>query len=86
MPKLPVAQVTWKPLPSLKVGAAAWIYAGGAHNTVYSQSVTTSMLEMYASMANTEYVIIDAATRLRDFRRELCWNDAAYLVNTGVRP
>ena len=86
MPKLPVAQVTWKPKPSLKTGAAAWIYAGGAHHTVYSQAVTTRILEMYASMAGMETVIIDGNTDLRSFRRELKWNDAAYTVNGGIRP
>jgi L-arabinose isomerase len=30
LPKLPVARVVWKPKPSLKVAAAAWIFAGGA--------------------------------------------------------
>ena len=31
LPKLPVARAVWLPKPSLKVAAAAWIYAGGAH-------------------------------------------------------
>ena len=85
MPKLPVAQVMWKPKPSLKIGAAAWIYAGGAHHTVYSQGVTVRMLEHYASMAGMEAVIIDDSTRLRDFKNELRWNEAAYNVNDGIQ-
>ena len=39
MPALPVARVVWKPLPTLKDAAAAWILAGGAHHTAYIQSV-----------------------------------------------
>lgn len=35
LPKLPVARVLWKPQPSLKVAAEAWILAGGAHHTSY---------------------------------------------------
>jgi L-arabinose isomerase len=33
LPKLPVARAVWLPKPSLRVAAAAWIYAGGAHHT-----------------------------------------------------
>ncbi len=35
MPKLPVATAFWTPEPSLETGAAAWIYAGGAHHTAF---------------------------------------------------
>ena len=31
LPKLPVARALWLPRPNLKTAAAAWIYAGGAH-------------------------------------------------------
>jgi L-arabinose isomerase len=40
LPKLPVARVLWKPLPDMKTGCTAWIYAGGAHHTCYSQNLT----------------------------------------------
>lgn len=78
MPKLPVARVLWKPLPDLKTAAAAWILAGGAHHTAYTQSVPQKVLEMYGAMAGVETLVIDADTRLRDFKNELRWNDAAY--------
>ena len=39
LPSLPVARAFWEPLPDLKVSAAAWIYAGGAHHTGFSQVV-----------------------------------------------
>ena len=39
LPKLPVARVLWDPKPNLEIAAAAWIYAGGAHHTVFSQAV-----------------------------------------------
>ena len=35
LPKLPVARVVWIPEPNLKIAAAAWILAGGAHHTGY---------------------------------------------------
>ena len=35
--KLPVACAVWVPRPNLKIAAAAWIYAGGAHHSGFSQ-------------------------------------------------
>ncbi|MFC1652782.1 L-arabinose isomerase [Planctomycetota bacterium] len=78
LPKLPVARVLWIPQPNLKVGAAAWILAGGAHHTVYSQQVDTRCIEIYADMADVELVVIDQNTKLRSFKNELWWNEAAY--------
>ena len=40
MPGLPVASVLWKPYPDLRTAAAAWIYAGGAHHSGFSQALT----------------------------------------------
>jgi L-arabinose isomerase len=71
LPKLPVARTLWVPQPNLKVGAAAWILAGGAHHTVYSQQVDTRHIEIFCEMADVELVVIDADTRLREFKRIL---------------
>ena len=71
LPKLPVARALWVPQPNLKVGAAAWILAGGAHHTVYSQQLDTRYIEIFAEMADVELVVIDADTRLREFKRAL---------------
>jgi L-arabinose isomerase len=79
LPKLPVARVLWEPHPNLKTAAAAWILAGGAHHTCYSQSLTAEYLENFAEMANIEYVLIDeSTTRLHQFKQELRWNDLYY--------
>jgi L-arabinose isomerase len=83
LPKLPVARAVWIPKPDLRVGAAAWIYAGGAHHTGFSQVVTTEMLEDFAAMAGIEMVVIDADTKLRRFKQELEWNDVAYGLRRG---
>jgi L-arabinose isomerase len=83
MPKLPVAQAVWKCRPNFEDACAAWIYAGGAHHTGFSQAVTTEMLEDFASIAGIELVVIDADTRLRRFKQELVWNDAAYGLASG---
>ena len=78
LPKLPVARTLWIPQPNLKTGAAAWILAGGAHHTVYSQQVDTRYIEIFSEMADIELVVIDADTKLRDFKDRLRWNEAAY--------
>jgi L-arabinose isomerase len=68
---LPVARAVWIPRPNLKVASTAWIYAGGAHHTAFSQALTTEHLEDFAEIAGVELVVIDAATRLREFRSKL---------------
>lgn len=78
LPKLPVARVLWKPQPNLQTAAAAWIYAGGAHHTCYSQSLTPEFLEDLSEMAGIEYVLIDENTQLHRFRQELRWNELYY--------
>ena len=78
LPKLPVARVLWKPEPSLAVGAAAWIYAGGAHHTGFSLALTPEYFEDFAEMAGIEYLLIDHETRLRAFRNEIRLNDSAW--------
>jgi len=81
LPKLPVAKVFWKPLPDMNTGCAAWILAGGAHHTCYSQNLTAEHLEDFADMADIEYVVIDENTTLRNFNNELRWNDLYYQIN-----
>ncbi|GAA5415990.1 L-arabinose isomerase [Paraliobacillus ryukyuensis] len=77
-PNLPVAKVLWKPAPSLSEATEAWIYAGGAHHTVFSFDVTTEQLSDFAEMANIECLVIDENTKLRQFKNELKWNEVYY--------
>ncbi|WP_019122775.1 L-arabinose isomerase [Brevibacillus massiliensis] len=77
-PNLPVAKVLWKPLPSMTMAAEAWIYAGGAHHTVFSLSVTKDQLYDFADMMNIECVIIDQHTNLHRLRHELKMNDVIW--------
>ncbi|MDU0200356.1 L-arabinose isomerase [Paenibacillus sp. MAH-36] len=78
MPKLPVARVLWKPRPSLRDSAEAWIYAGGAHHTVFSYEVSTEQLVDWAELAGIEVVIINKNTSTLQFRNELRWGEAAW--------
>ena len=78
LPKLPVARAIWHPHPDMKTAAAAWIYAGGAHHTCFSQALTMDHMEDFAEIAGVELVRIDSETRIHQLRRELVWGDAAY--------
>lgn len=77
LPKLPVARVLWKPLPDMATGCAAWILAGGAHHTCYSQNLTAEQLQDFAEMAGIEFVLIGKHTNLYQFKNELRWNEAS---------
>ncbi|NOY96585.1 MAG: L-arabinose isomerase, partial [Chlorobi bacterium] len=65
---------------SLEVAAAAWIYAGGAHHTAFSQAITPEYLQDYAEMANIEYMLIDDSTEINAFRKELRFNEVYYHI------
>ena len=85
LPKLPVARAVWECQPDFKTACAAWIYAGGAHHTGYSYSVTTEHLEDFAEIAGIELAVIDADTKLREFKTELRQNDLYYALAQGLR-
>ena len=78
LPKLPVARVLWQPHPNMNDALAAWIYAGGAHHTCYSQNLHSGYLADFAEIAGIEYVLIDKDTKLHSFKNELKWNEKAY--------
>jgi L-arabinose isomerase len=78
LPKLPTARAVWVPRPNLKVAAAAWILAGGAHHTAFTQPLTPEHLEDYAEMAGVEMVLIDETATIRELKKELRWNEVSY--------
>ncbi|WP_207422419.1 L-arabinose isomerase [Desertivirga brevis] len=81
LPKLPVARVLWKPYPDMKTGCAAWILAGGAHHTCYSQNLTSEHMEAFSDMAGIELVKIGKNTDLYSLKNELRWSDVYYQIN-----
>jgi L-arabinose isomerase len=85
LPKLPVACALWIPQPNLEVGAGAWIIAGGTHHSSFSFSVTSEMLEDYAEIADIEMLLIDKKTTIREFKKELKWNELYYMLNKSLR-
>ncbi len=78
LPKLPVARVLWKPYPDMKTACTAWILAGGAHHTCFSQNLNAGHLEDFAAMAGFELLLIGKQTSLYQFKNELRWNEACY--------
>lgn len=80
LPELPVARVLWKPLPDMRTACTAWIYAGGAHHTVFSQNLSIQYFKDFADIAGIEYVVIGANTNLGQFENELRWNDVYYSI------
>ncbi len=78
LPKLPVARVLWKCKPNLKTAATAWILAGGAHHTCYSQNLTPEYLEDFTTIAGIEYLLINDKTDMHQFKNELRWNELYY--------
>ncbi len=78
LPKLPVARVLWKPLPDMQTGCSAWILAGGAHHTCFSQNLSVECLEDFATLVGLEFVCIGKNTRLYQLKNELKWNEMFY--------
>ena len=83
LPKLPVARALWRPRPDLPTAAEAWLVAGGPHHTVLSGQLDMEIVADFAEIAGIELVVIDAETRMRDFTRELRWNEAYYRLAGG---
>lgn len=78
LPRLPVARAVWIPRPDLPRAAEAWILAGGAHHTGFSQALTAEHLQDFAEIAGIEVLLVDDGTTVSAFRKELRWNEAFY--------
>ncbi|MFD0264827.1 L-arabinose isomerase [Kitasatospora indigofera] len=83
LPNLPVARAVWRPRPDLRTSTEAWLTAGGPHHTVLSSAIGTEELDDLAEMIGTELVLIDAGTTMRQFTRELRWNQAYHRLAQG---
>ncbi|TFD47493.1 L-arabinose isomerase [Cryobacterium sp. Hh11] len=84
LPKLPVGRAVWRPEPDFATSAAAWLTAGAAHHTVMSTAVGIDAFQDFAEIARTELLVIDKSTTLRDFTREVRWNQAYYRLAQGI--
>jgi L-arabinose isomerase len=84
LPKLPVGRAVWRPEPDFTTSAAAWLTAGAAHHTVMSTAVGIEVFQDFAEIARAELLVIDKATTLREFAREVRWNQAYYRLAQGL--
>ena len=75
LPKLPTARVLWECKPNLEIATNAWILAGGAHHTVFTQALPTQVIEDLALMTDVELLIIDDQTQLRTFKDTMVANE-----------
>ena len=73
-----MARALWHPKPDLRVAASAWILAGGAHHTGFSQALTIEHMTDFAEMAGIELVHIHAGTTIAEFKKELLWNEIGF--------
>ena len=84
LPNLPVARAVWKPRPDFSTSAEAWLTAGAAHHTVLSTAIGVEVFADFAEIARTELLVIDERTTIRDFAREIRWNQAYYRLAQGL--
>ena len=64
--------------------AEAWLLAGGAHHTSFSQSLDLDVFTDLAEIGGLELLAIDAETRMRDVKNELRWNQAYFHLARGL--
>ena len=84
LPKLPVARVLWKPLPDMKTGCTAWLLAGGAHHTCFSQNLSVDYIEDFTEMAGVEMIHIGKSTDIKSLKNELRWNEMYFAFNARI--
>ncbi|MBS2962023.1 L-arabinose isomerase [Actinocrinis puniceicyclus] len=84
LPRLPVARAVWSPRPDLHTSAEAWLTAGAPHHTVLTAALGAEELQDLAEMLGVELLVIDAGTTIRQFTRELRWNQAYYRLAQGL--
>jgi L-arabinose isomerase len=84
LPMLPVARAVWKPAPSLSTSAELWLTAGGPHHTVLTRAVGSEVLQDFAHMLRTEFLLIDQQSTSGAFADRLRWNQAYYRLAQGL--
>ena len=84
LPRLPVGRAIWQPAPDFSTSAACWLIAGAAHHTVMTTAVGIDVFQDFAEIAGIELLVIDEATQLRAFQREIRWNQAYHRLAQGI--
>jgi L-arabinose isomerase len=84
LPKLPVANALWIPMPNFEIGASAWILAGGTHHSCMSYDITPEYWEDYAEIAGIEMVHINADTTIKSVKQDIRNNEIYYMLNRAL--
>jgi L-arabinose isomerase len=79
-----VARAVWAPRPNLPTSAEAWLTAGAPHHTAFSAAVDVEILTDLAEMTGIELLVIDGDTNLRDFAKEIRFNQAYFRLAAGL--
>ena len=66
MPKLPVARIMYRHKPNFSIGTAGWCYAGGAHHSVVSTTLTREDIALFCKFTGTELIAIGDDTTEAD--------------------
>jgi L-arabinose isomerase len=85
LPKLPVANALWIPMPNFEIGTETWILAGGTHHSCFSYDLTPEYWADYAEIAGIEMVHIDKDTTVESFKKELRFNEVYYMLNKALQ-
>ncbi|GAA2784106.1 L-arabinose isomerase [Kitasatospora paracochleata] len=83
LPNLPVARAVWQPRPNLRTSTEAWLTAGAPHHTVLSSAIGAEELGDLADILGTELLVIGADTTIRQFTKEIRWNQAYHRLAQG---
>jgi L-arabinose isomerase len=83
LPKLPVARAVWQPQPNFRTSTEAWLTAGGPHHTVLSSAIGLEEITDFSEIMRTELLVIDTDTTMREFVKEIRWNQAYYRLAQG---
>ena len=78
MPKLPVAQAMWKPMPNLEISAEAWILSGAAHHSVLSFDLNADHMRDWAEIMDIEFIHINKDTTIEKLKQDLFLSDLAW--------
>ncbi|MBP2832895.1 L-arabinose isomerase [Aquimarina sp. U1-2] len=78
MLKLPTARALWKPKPNFETGIEAWLKCGGAHHTVFSQSLKSKHIQDLCEMLDIEVITIDDSTKLSNLNYQLMTGELFY--------
>ena len=84
LPYLPVGRAVWRPEPDFTTSATAWLTAGAAHHTVMSTAISVDVLKDFATIAGLEILVIDNATTITEFEKEVRWNQAYHRLAQGL--